>query len=329
MPRSKTINTTPFGVLFFFAAAVSTTACSDAQETPGAGGTGATGAVAGMGGSGGTGGVANPCGDLASACHSLPNPTPETTHCHEVGHDGNVAACQAIYADCMKLCMQGGTGGMGGGGGTAGSGGSAGTGATGGTGGTGGTGAMAGTGAAGGAGGTGAAGGTSGTGGAGGTGGTGATGGSGGTGATGGAGGTGGSAGAGGTGATGGSAGAGGTGGTAGTGGTGGSGATGGTSGTGGTGGAGPECQELVTNCGFVDMGTGPIHDCVVTGQMMNGPACVTAMPGCVETCGAALCTLLSDQCHDTGPIECHDLGHAGVAEDCFEGAAECLPQCT
>lgn len=43
------------------------------------------------------------CDDLASACHGAEPGTPEAM-CHDVGHDGDEAACAAMRDSCLEIC---------------------------------------------------------------------------------------------------------------------------------------------------------------------------------------------------------------------------------
>ena len=154
----------------------------------------------------------------------------------------------------------------------------------------------------------------------------------------GGGGGTGGDSGSGG--ATAGSGGTGTGGGTSGTGG-GTSGTGGGTSGAGGTT-TTPDaeppppppptaCEQLTAGCGSAtgDGGT----DCLATGEGGDEAACMTALEGCADTCGAPLCAELRDLC---GPVDpgrgrihnCFLAGEDDNAAACFE-RADCLDICT
>ena len=96
--------------------------------------------------------------------------------------------------------------------------------------------------------------------------------------------------------------------------------------GSGSDGGA-SRCQELVAKCTLIDPGTGAIHACVATGMQGNAAACETSFAGCKQSCGVALCQRIGTICHDKEET-CHEMGHAGIAEPCFDRALECFDLC-
>jgi hypothetical protein len=60
---------------------------------------------------------------------------------------------------------------------------------------------------------------------------------------------------------------------------------------------------------------------------------CDAKLKECTKTCGDALCQRVAGTCHDAasgGPelAECHDVGHDGDADTCFERGAGCLELC-
>jgi hypothetical protein len=59
---------------------------------------GSTGADHGTGSETG----ANACDELGSSCHDIE--TPEAQACHEIGHAGELPACEEAYEMCAKIC---------------------------------------------------------------------------------------------------------------------------------------------------------------------------------------------------------------------------------
>jgi hypothetical protein len=47
-------------------------------------------------------GAPDSCDELGSGCHD--NKTPEGMECHDIGHAGDVAACDKAYDMCAKIC---------------------------------------------------------------------------------------------------------------------------------------------------------------------------------------------------------------------------------
>jgi uncharacterized repeat protein (TIGR04052 family) len=77
------------------------------------------------------------CEAVATACHPFHESTGPLHDCHELGHDGDAAACFATGGDCLKACNAAGTAGSGGAGSSGAGTGGAGSGGAGSGGGTG------------------------------------------------------------------------------------------------------------------------------------------------------------------------------------------------
>lgn len=59
----------------------------------------------GGGGAGGASGVDAKCAALGSLCHAAGEIDPKAQDCHELGHEGNAAACADEFDACATLCL--------------------------------------------------------------------------------------------------------------------------------------------------------------------------------------------------------------------------------
>jgi hypothetical protein len=61
------------------------------------------------------GGEASPmCEELGEVCHEPGETNEMAQECHVIGHDGDAAACEMAYDECIAFCTGAGTGDSGG-----------------------------------------------------------------------------------------------------------------------------------------------------------------------------------------------------------------------
>lgn len=59
--------------------------------------------LVGCGGDGGST-TTHDCADIIAACHEVDPGSGPIHDCHEVGHDGDEAACTPVRASCVSMC---------------------------------------------------------------------------------------------------------------------------------------------------------------------------------------------------------------------------------